>query len=148
MFCFCFGNRINNRTTEAYDQVVYWWVCILSDFENVTVYLQTSLYIQYERKTSCWLSWWQSFHIILYSQNRSMQFRFNFSMMIWKLQILWDQNMEYIIYFTKWNISPMYNSSLCNICLLCLFHVQDIKVYGISKIINPLLQDIKIHLKG
>lgn len=42
------------------------------------------------------------------------------------------------------NFSPKYNSSLRNIHLVALFHAQDIKTYGFSKILDPVVQDIKI----
>ena len=32
-----------------------------------------------------------------------------------------------VMYFTLWNFSPKYNSSLSNIYLVALFHAQDIK---------------------
>lgn len=48
------------------------------------------------------------------------------------------------IYFTLRNISPKYNSILLNIHLVALFHAQDIKTYGFSKILDPLVQDIQI----
>ncbi len=48
------------------------------------------------------------------------------------------------IYFTLRNFSPKYNSALHNIHLVSLFHAQDIKTYGFSKILDPLVQDVKI----
>lgn len=48
------------------------------------------------------------------------------------------------IYFTLRNFSPKYNSSLSSIHLVALFHAQDIKTYGFSKILDPIVQDIKI----
>lgn len=48
------------------------------------------------------------------------------------------------IYFTLRNFSPKYNSCLSNIHLVTLFHAQDIKTYGFSKILDPIVQDIKI----
>ncbi|XP_056289148.1 uncharacterized protein LOC130205674 [Pseudoliparis swirei] len=48
------------------------------------------------------------------------------------------------IYFTLRNFSPKYNSALHNIHLVSLFHAQDIKTYGFSKILDPIVQDIKI----
>ena len=48
------------------------------------------------------------------------------------------------IYFTLWNLSPKYNSSLSNIHLIALFHAQDIKTHDFSKILDPIVQDVKI----
>lgn len=48
------------------------------------------------------------------------------------------------IYFALQNFSPKYNWSLHNVHLVSLFHAQDIKTYGFPKILEPLVQDIKI----
>lgn len=48
------------------------------------------------------------------------------------------------IYFTLRNFSPKWNSCLANIHLCALFHVQDLKRYGFSAILAPVVQDIKI----
>ena len=50
-------------------------------------------------------------------------------MMMWRLQILWDLK---------------YNSALHDIHLVSLFHAQDIKTHGFSKILDPVVQDVKI----
>ena len=53
------------------------------------------------------------------------------------------------IYFTLRNLSPKHNSMLLNIHLVTLFHAQDIKTYGFSKILDPIVQDIKeLETKG
>ena len=53
------------------------------------------------------------------------------------------------IYFTLRNLSPKHNSMLLNIHLVALFHAQDIKTYGFSKILDPIVQDIKeLETKG
>ena len=53
------------------------------------------------------------------------------------------------IYFTLRNLSPKHNSVLSNIHLVALFHAQDIKTYGFSKILDPVVQDIKeLETKG
>ncbi|XP_032433321.1 uncharacterized protein LOC116729094 isoform X1 [Xiphophorus hellerii] len=48
------------------------------------------------------------------------------------------------VYFTLQNFSPKYNSALHNIHLVSLFHAQDIKTYGFSKILDPIVEDVKI----
>lgn len=47
------------------------------------------------------------------------------------------------IYFTLRNISPKWNSMLANIHLCALFHAQDLKRYGFSEILAPVVRDIK-----
>lgn len=42
------------------------------------------------------------------------------------------------------NLSTKHNSCLSNINLVTLFHAQDIKTYGFSKVLDPIVQDIKI----
>ncbi len=48
------------------------------------------------------------------------------------------------IYFTLRNISPKWNSMLANIHLCALFHAQDLKRYGFSEILAPVVRDIKV----
>ena len=47
------------------------------------------------------------------------------------------------IYFTLRNFSPKWNSILANIHLCALFHAQDIKRYGFSAILDPIVRDLK-----
>ena len=48
------------------------------------------------------------------------------------------------IYFTLRNFPPKYNSCLTNIHLCMLFHAQDIKKYGFSAVLEPLVSDLKM----
>lgn len=48
------------------------------------------------------------------------------------------------IYFTLRNFKPKFNSSLDNIHLCALFYAQDIKKYGFSAILEPLVSDLKV----
>lgn len=48
------------------------------------------------------------------------------------------------IYFTLRNFPPKYNSCLTNIHLCMLFHAQNVKKYGFSAILEPLVSDLKI----
>lgn len=48
------------------------------------------------------------------------------------------------IYFTVRNFSPKWNSFLANIHLCALFHAQDLKRYGFSEILAPVVRDIKV----
>lgn len=48
------------------------------------------------------------------------------------------------IYFTLRNLSPKGNSFLANIHLCALFHAQDLKRYGFSEILAPIVRDIKV----
>lgn len=52
------------------------------------------------------------------------------------------------IYFTLRNFSPKWNSFLANIHLCALFHSQDLKRYGFSDILAPIVQDIKVLESG
>lgn len=48
------------------------------------------------------------------------------------------------IYFTLRNFSPKWNSFLANIHLCALFHAQDLKRYGFSEVLAPVVRDIKV----
>ncbi|XP_041825358.1 uncharacterized protein LOC121629700 [Melanotaenia boesemani] len=48
------------------------------------------------------------------------------------------------LYFTLRNFSPKWNSLLANIHLCALFHAQDLKRYGFSEILAPIVRDIKL----
>lgn len=48
------------------------------------------------------------------------------------------------IYFTLRNFSPKWNSCLANIHLCALFHAQDLKRYGFSEVLAPVVRDIKV----
>lgn len=48
------------------------------------------------------------------------------------------------VYFTLRNFSPKWNSFLANIHLCALFHAQDLKRYGFSEILAPIVRDIKV----
>lgn len=48
------------------------------------------------------------------------------------------------VYFTLRNFSPKWNSFLANIHLCALFHAQDLKRYGFSEILVPIVRDIKV----
>lgn len=48
------------------------------------------------------------------------------------------------IYFTLRNFSPKWNSLLANIHLCALFHAQDVKRYGFSEILAPIVRDIRV----
>lgn len=48
------------------------------------------------------------------------------------------------MYFILRNLSPKVNSALTNIHLLALFHTQDVKRYGFSAILEPIVRNIKI----
>lgn len=48
------------------------------------------------------------------------------------------------IYFTLKNVPTIFDSSLINIHLCPLFHVQDIKRYSFDLILKPLINDLKV----
>ncbi|XP_041825036.1 uncharacterized protein LOC121629374 [Melanotaenia boesemani] len=48
------------------------------------------------------------------------------------------------VYFSLRNLPPWANSSLMNIHLVSLFHSQDAKKYGIDKILDPFVNDVKL----
>lgn len=48
------------------------------------------------------------------------------------------------LYFIIRNLPPFFNSSLENIFLLSLFYSSDLKTHGFSRILRPLIDDLKI----
>jgi len=48
------------------------------------------------------------------------------------------------VYFTLRNFPPKFNSMLVNIHLVALFHTQDLKTYGFSSILEPIVRDLKV----
>ena len=48
-----------------------------------------------------------------------------------------------VFYYLLANLSPQYRSSLQNIQLVTLARTQDVTCYGIDKILEPFMKDIK-----
>lgn len=148
-------DTLRNRTTGAYDQVVVTdksvYIPILKTLQfiykhpNIKEMMQTDSSSRETLHDLCDGDLFKS-HALFSKQKHAIQIQLFYDDFECANPLGSKRGIHKLgaIYFTLRNFSPKYNSSLRNIHLVALFHAQDIKTYGFSKILDPVVQDIKM----
>ncbi|KAJ8364594.1 hypothetical protein SKAU_G00134250, partial [Synaphobranchus kaupii] len=148
-------DTLRNQTTGAYDQVVvtdkFVYIPILETLQfiykhpNIKEMMQTHSSSRENLNDLCDGDFFKS-HALFSKQKHAIQIQLFYDDFETANPLGSKRGIHKLgaIYFTLQNFSPKYNSCLLNIHLVALFHAQDIKTYGFSKILDPVVQDIKI----
>lgn len=141
-------DTLRNRTTGAYDQVVvtdrFMYIPILKTLEFIYKHpkLKDMMFNEAHSKeylaNVCDGEVYKS-HPLFVKQNHAIQIQLFFDEFETANPLGSKRGIHKLgaLYFTLRNFSPKHNSNLQNIHLVALFHAQNVKTYGFSKILDP-----------